>query len=437
MAAGIERPSFGSDQDRWQGAGRPWTVSVWLFVASLAVNIAAVFFFRGHGTIATIDADEREYWDLASRFHDLGLSGIAARRTPAFPGLLATLRTLLGDNYLSVQIALSALIAISPVLLYWVVRRHLENERVARIAGIGFLLWPQLVRYGATLYSDSIALTMFLVFLLSWPRRAMPKDMNAHRCLQYIVAGGLLGLCVQMKPLYLIYTPIAFILAIYGHKSLKWRAYAGACLIAGCIVVCLPWSAYLSAREGRFIAISANDGETLAGGLNPALLALDKSTVFVAADGRTTWVGPGKWLPMETTGYLSAREFELPYAQATALLRQRAQAWIVSHPADAAYITARKLLYMWGVYPFWNGAQQTLLGNIPLLLLIGAAAASLWLNRGNLPRLALFWTLPLFSSAVCLISWGSWRFRMPADVGLIVLAAMLFSYAHASQKNPG
>ena len=39
--------------------------------------------------------------------------------------------------------------------------------------------------------------------------------------------------------------------------------------------------------------------------------------------------------------------------------------------------------------------------------------------------LALVWTLPIFSTAVALTSWGSWRFRMPADIGIIVLSASL------------
>jgi hypothetical protein len=81
---------------------------------------------------------------------------------------------------------------------------------------------------------------------------------------------------------------------------------------------------------------------------------------------------------------------------------------------------------MWGIYPFWNGASQSLFGNIPLLLLTAVAAVSLWVNRRAWRRLALFWTLPLFSSLVCLISWGSWRFRIPADAGLIILAATLW-----------
>jgi hypothetical protein len=95
------------------------------------------------------------------------------------------------------------------------------------------------------------------------------------------------------------------------------------------------------------------------------------------------------------------------------------------HPGDVAYLTMRKLLYMWGIYPFWNGVSQTMFGNCPLIPLMAAACISLIRLRRRASELAIFWTLPLFSSVVACISWGSWRFRMPGDIGLIVLAAAL------------
>jgi hypothetical protein len=179
----------------------------------------------------------------------------------------------------------------------------------------------------------------------------------------------------------------------------------------------------LSAREGHFVLVTANDGETLAGGLNPELLRLDG--VFRTPEDRITWVGPGKWLPPDATGYLTREELDLPYAQARALLAERAMSWIESHPGEVAYITARKLLYMWGIYPFWNGLAQSVLGNFLLLPLIAAAGIAVWRARREPLRLAMFWSLPIFSSLVACISWGSWRFRMPGDLGLIVLAAAL------------
>jgi 4-amino-4-deoxy-L-arabinose transferase-like glycosyltransferase len=417
--------SVSPGKDSAQSSFRDLRFCSWLLIASLIIHIGAVLLTRQHETIGTLDGDEREYWSIATDFQKYGLSGVTARRTPPFPMLIAALRWMVGDDYLRVQLVLSTLVAVSPLLVFWLVRRRVGNEMVAKLASVGVLLWPAFVRYDATLYCDSIGLLAFLCFLVALPLSNASQSTNGRRWLQFCIAGGLLSLCIQTKPLYLIYVPFALLLVFFSERVLKWRVVATACLALGCLIVSLPWSAYLSAREGSFIAVSANGGETLAGGLNPTLITMEKNTVYVTEDGRTAWFGPGKWLLKEQTGYLSSEELNLPYVQTGALLNERTHAWILSHPSETAYLTVRKLLYMWGIYPFWNGMTQSLLGNIPLILLLCAASVSLWLNRRSLRDLAIFWTLPLFVSAVAVVSWGSWRFRMPADVGLIILAAML------------
>jgi hypothetical protein len=131
---------------------------------------------------------------------------------------------------------------------------------------------------------------------------------------------------------------------------------------------------------------------------------------------------------MADTGYISPEELRLPYAQESQLLTRRTVAWVTTHPGEAAYLTLRKLLYMWGLYPFWNGRSQTLLGNVPTAVLLLLALSALVRLRGCLRALVIMWTLPLFVSLVAIISWGSWRFRQPGDLGLILLAAA-FPYA--------
>lgn len=75
-------------------------------------------------------------------------------------------------------------------------------------------------------------------------------------------------------------------------------------------------------------------------------------------------------------------------------------------------------------WKIWNELSQSVLGNFPLLVLV-AAAVALRRHWFKARALALVWTLPIFSTAVALTSWGSWRFRMPADIGIIVLSASL------------
>ena len=85
---------------------------------------------------------------------------------------------------------------------------------MGRLAAVGFMVWPTALRYNATLYSDPVALVCFIWFLIAFQRAAMRGDENgAPSWGRWLLAGGVLALCVEMKPLYLLYTPIAFLLA--------------------------------------------------------------------------------------------------------------------------------------------------------------------------------------------------------------------------------
>src|SRR5581483_9499905 len=205
------------------------------FLASLVVNLGAAFLIRSHTTIATVDADESEYWSIATDLRTQGLSGIPARRTLPFPWLLSVLRTLAGADYFHVQLLVSSLLALSPVLVYWLVRRRSGDGRAAVLAGVAFLLWPPFVRYGASIYSDSIALLVFLLYLLSFPLGATAEPAS-RRALRFAIAGALLGLCLEVKPLYLLYTPIAFALALLSETSIRRGLSAAALLTVGCVV---------------------------------------------------------------------------------------------------------------------------------------------------------------------------------------------------------
>jgi hypothetical protein len=175
------------------------------------------------------------------------------------------------------------------------------------------------------------------------------------------------------------------------------------------------------------VLLSSSGGETIAGGLNPELVRMnpddESRTRMVTPGGRITWVGPGKWLPPSQTGYLSTEELALPYSQMSSLLTKRSLAWIMTNPSDACFLTWRKLALMWAIYPVWNGWSQTLLGNVPTVGLLILSFVGLVRLRAYLRELAIFWTLPIFVTVAALISWGSWRFRQPGDLGLIVLAA--------------
>jgi hypothetical protein len=225
--------------------------------------------------------------------------------------------------------------------------------------------------------------------------------------------------------MYLMYVPFGawFALTRGSHGLGPLRRVAAFCL--GFAVALLPWSAYMTQREGSFVLLSDNSGEVFAGSMNPKLLEIEREEngerSYMTPAGRTYTVSPGKWLNPSETGYLSDRELRLPFKAQGKLLTSRAIAWMKSHPADALYIQFRKLTYMWGIYPFWQGWSRTLLGSVPTLLLLGLASLTMIRLRSRWRELSIFLSLPVFVSLITVVGSGSWRFRMPGDIGLIAL----------------
>jgi hypothetical protein len=369
-----------------------------------------------------LDSDESDYYNLAGNLIHNNYT-FDLRRPPIHVLILCILRLLAFNNLRATQVLVSLTFSFSGPMMYLLARRIFGHNRLALTIGAATIFWPPFLFYGNTLYSETTALPLFVLTLISIPPGSVIEPDAPGGRVRSSFAGMLLGLCILVRPMYLLFSPLA--VAILFLEESKWSvAMRRAGLVTvGCLLVVLPWSAYITSKAGAPILVSANDGETLGGGLNPALIEKGYET-SITPDGRRTWFGPGKWLQESATGYLNDDEQKLPYAERDVIMRRRAIAWIVHNPGSALRLQCAKLLYMWGLYPFWNGATQTFLGNVPTIALSILSILSLVRFRHYLRKLSRFWFLPLFVSFVALISWGSWRFREPGDLGLIVLSVL-------------
>jgi 4-amino-4-deoxy-L-arabinose transferase-like glycosyltransferase len=375
---------------------------------------------------AQLDADEAEYYHISGQILE-GSYRAHPRRVIGFPVVLAGMQAVVGSSYMRVQALVTCLFGMTAPLLYLLVRRELGSEWAARLAGLLAACWPPFVWYGGTLYSEALALPLLVVLLLVTPPRDPVGPPGRLPWGRWLAAGVILGLCMHNRPMYLLYAPIAAARALWNGGRPRRGVVALGLLTAGCLAVVLPWSVHQTLRFGKPILLCDQGGETLAGGLNPRMLKLagQEPSYIRTAEGREAPLVAGKWFGPAETGYLSIDELRLPYAVQSDLLTRRTVAWVRAHPDGALKLSALKLLYMWGIYPFWNGRMQTFLGNIPTAVLLVLGTAGLVRLRRFGPELASFWTLILFSSGAALVSWGSWRFRQPGDLGVIALAAAL------------
>lgn len=402
-----------------------------LYLLALICLIGANFFLARALDPQALDADEGEYY-LLSQTPLFSHAELCFRRTLGHP-ILLKLFSHFGSDLYTLRLAVMFFFATVAPLTYLLLRRLCGSERVALLSGIITALWPNFLYYGSSLYSEATSLpffVFFLILLVHLLRQASPWW-------QSIVAGIVLGVCCHIRPMYLLFLPLALgLLAVSCGKSWRTAFVKAFPFFLGWVLCVAPWSLWISHVGGKPILLSANGGETLAGGLNPHVLRLGQKT-FTTSDGRTSWFGPGKW--SATTELLSDEEESLPYLRKDELLRQRALHWIWENPASAAYLEMSKLAYMWLGIPLPPSPFSLFLwmGVLPLLVLetFALMALILWFrHRISIPPMLCL--LPLFSSLVALISWGSWRFRQPADIGLIGLAALAITY-WVSPKSAG
>ena len=404
-----------------------------LIISLFAYGTVTVILHEGEDP-SRLDADEYEYYTLSERFIE-GKYTFDLRRPPTHILVLSTIKAFTSGDFMYTRVFISFIFAFTGPLLYILVYRVTGSNTVALTSGLIAIFWPPFLFYGSTLYSETTALPLFILVMIVIPLGSLITGGIDVRWVRSIAAGLLLGLCILARPMYLIFFVMSPIILFFEETNWSIAARRTVALAGGCFLLILPWSAYVTAESGHPVLVSANGGETLAGGLNPALLN-NGYTYSVAPNGRTGWDGPGKWYPDYKTGYLNKDELELPYFERGTLLRRRAIAWALQNPGPALSLQAAKLLYMWGFYPFWNGWRQTLLGNILTIAAVALSILSICRFWSHGRQLSRFWLLPLFTSVVALTSWGSWRFRQPGDLGLIVLSVLFINsiYAHGSQN---
>jgi hypothetical protein len=186
--------------------------------------------------------------------------------------------------------------------------------------------------------------------------------------------------------------------------------------MAGLIVGMAPWWIRNGRVTGHFVPTTLQVGASLYDGWNPhATGASDMSYVpdFEAAEQKA-----------ETEGLVDTRDpFEYRLDRR---MRDAAVRWARQHPADVLRLAAVKFVRIWNLWPneptFSRPAVRLAVAvtYVPLLFL-GIAGAYQALRRGW-PYVLCF--LPaLYLTMMHMVFIGSIRYREPAMLGIIVLAA--------------
>jgi 4-amino-4-deoxy-L-arabinose transferase-like glycosyltransferase len=367
--------------------------------------------------------DSESYWVLAERIacgEPYALNpDRRVFRTPGYPLLLAPLflvaegqPSVLWGRFLGAVFGTAAVAAAGA--LAWV----LFGRPSGVLAAWAAALYPEAVAMSTLVLSEAPFVPLMLLQLLL-ATLAWRSDRPATQSLWASLAGLAAGAATLMRPSWLLFTPLALMVACLDRHQRPRALRIGVWMLLGLILAMGPWWIRNARVTGGFVPTTLQVGESLYDGWNPQATG--------ASDMRFVEEFRQRLRQEDAAARIAEREFGKSFEQRLdQRMRDAAWRWAVAHPLDALRLAGVKFLRMWNVWPNepslgnWRFGLLVLLGYVPLLV-VGGYGAWRWASAGWPYQLCF---LPaLYFTALHMIFVGSIRYRQPAMVALLVLAA--------------
>jgi 4-amino-4-deoxy-L-arabinose transferase-like glycosyltransferase len=400
----------------------------WVVGACVALAVGVRLAYAAGSTVPSepgflVSYDPIYYHEQALAVAD-GDGFVAPYRTDGAPSadhppllvLVLAAASKLGLSSFAAHRAITALIGAAVVPLFALLARRLAGERAgmvaAGLAAVAPILWAndgQLMP--EPLYAVAVAAALLVAHHL-WDDggRALPGS----ALLGAII--GLAGLARGEGLLLLGFTVVP--LALWAPSLAGWRTRLAVVAVAGvaCVAVLSPWLAYNASRfEERVLLSSSAD------------------SAFAGANCDATYSGPGLggW-----TSDCFARHSNQTLEESvfSSRLRADARAYVSDHRSELPGVAAARVGRLWGVYRTSQGVTLDELQNRPrpvswaglatLAVLVPlAGVGAVRLRRAGRP-VVLLAAMPVMVTVVAALFYGNPRFRVPADLALVVLAAV-------------
>jgi 4-amino-4-deoxy-L-arabinose transferase-like glycosyltransferase len=349
-------------------------------------------------------------------------TGSSALLPPVYSYLLAGIFKVFGIETLTSVLAalsLNSLFSALTCIPVFLLARQAFGERVSKWAGWGWAFSPYGVYYGADWAWSTCLVTLELacLFLFAW------RLENSSRIRDWLIFGALCGIAALTEPVVLAVLPWLGIYTLYRRFRLSrpWKAQTVAVALAG-MAVLSPWLIRNYELFHRFIPVRSGFGLEL----------------YIGNNGYSQhWVNRTLH-PNHSDAELSEYERDGEIAYMDHKLHQ-AKDYIRGHPAWFAWMTMRRIIYLWTGYWSFDSAY---LKDEPLdppnifvntsMTLLGLWGLSRVFQRD--PALGVrFAIVLLFFPLTYYISHPETYYFRPVDPLIVVLAAVAVA---GRSKNP-
>ncbi|MBN1956496.1 MAG: glycosyltransferase family 39 protein [Anaerolineae bacterium] len=332
---------------------------------------------------------------------------------PLYPYFLAGLYALFGYHLWIARLVQALLGAIAVGAVYETARL-LFGRRVALLAGIGMLLYPHVIYFGAWLIAEALYMALFTVAV--WLAIRLQQRPG---WLGFGSLGLLMGLGLLAKPATLMFIPFLALWAWFSLPALS-RCRRATCFLLVLLVlvaVVAPWTVRNGIVFQDFILVSTNGGYT-----------------FYGANNEDAFGGHREGFPPRLPG-LSEPEAEQEYYR-------RALEWGAENPGDALRLSARKLARLFSPLSVASYERDY---DLPLAGLVKgvywafllAVLVGMLLTLPRWRELILLYALILRVLIGTVLFYGDARYTLPMVPAWVIFAAVALASIYRRGLNDG
>jgi 4-amino-4-deoxy-L-arabinose transferase-like glycosyltransferase len=390
-------------------------------VAYVAVSRQVV---QGDGTyyhaIAGILADGKGFVSPGAYLKS-GISIPSAPHPPLWPLLLA-LPARLGLRTYTEQQLIATLVGTGTVVVVGCAGRRLVDARIGLVAAAIAAVYPNFFLYERDLLAETLALFLVaLALLLAFRFRDQPSLLRA------VLLGATCGLLAltRSEQVLLIFLLLVPLLLLAREETWRRRLTWLAISVVAAIAVIAPWTAYNTSRFEHLVFLSHE--------LGPTMVEANCDATYSGSD-----IGyrSGPCLKLSPSNRIGPGEDGSTRDAAT---RRVAIDYIRAHDGRVPLVVLAREGRAWGLFrPFQQIRFESGRGTRPPVMGVGFAAywalsiaaviGVIILRRRHVPVFPLL--APILTAVIGIaLTFGSVRYRTPADVSIVLLAAVAISRA--------
>jgi len=198
----------------------------------------------------------------------------ASNYSPGLPLFVAGVYKLTGGVHERTARLVLALLGTLSALFAYLIARRLSGPAAGLIGAGAMAIYPALLEYQGMIMGEPLAATLLsgAVLAMLWadrPRRSEPaRGSSRHPRVRWLLPGVLLGGLVLVRPEYIgVALLVSFILFVRNGR-LDWSRTLVQVLflIAGVVVIVVPWTVRNAIALDRFVPVSTGGGQVLFAG---------------------------------------------------------------------------------------------------------------------------------------------------------------------------